>query len=160
MIRFIQWENSKNSKRPQKYLTVYVTSSHPPSSTDNKQICTYRPPSPHLTSYIILVHVIRTRGPEISGKERKAMTSGELMMMTNGCLSIRWVLVSSSSLRRGPEQETLGSSLAAGDSVTPGGGTRVSTEDGPQLFPRLHIFMPKQRTQIQNRISTHQNQCN
>ena len=34
------------------------------------------------------MHVIRTRGPEISGKERKAMTSGELMMMTNGCLSI------------------------------------------------------------------------
>ena len=90
----------------------------------------------------------------------KALTSGELM--TNGCLSIRWVLVSSSGLRRGPEQETLGSSLAAVDSVTPGGGTRVSTEDGPQLFPRLDIFMPKQRTQnkIQNRISTHQNQCN
>ena len=71
----------------------------------------------------------------------KAMTSGELM--TNGCLSIRWVLVSSSSLRRGPEQETLGSSLAAVDSVTPGGGPGVSTEDGPQLFPRLDIFMPK-----------------
>ena len=78
------------------------------------------------------MHVIRTRGPEISGEEMKAVTSGELM--TNGSISIRWV-PGSSGPRPGPEQETL--------VTTPGVGTAVSTEDGPQLFLRLDIFMPK-----------------